>query len=489
MSSKRLSNAQLASLLPATVRRPAYDRAVQRVGIVHFGIGAFHRAHQAVYTDDAMASGDQHWAITGVSLRSPDVRNALQPQDGLYSLVERERAGERLRIIGSVRDVLVAPENPEAVIAALASPDVRVVTFTVTEKGYLRDSSTGSLLIDTADLAHDLAGAGAPRTIYGFLEHAFARRRAAGLPGMTLVSCDNLADNGRQLGVLLNEYLERRDATLAAWARSETSCPSTMVDRIVPATTSSDLERVATTLGSEDRGAVMTEPFSQWVIEDRFVGPRPKWEVGGAQFTAEVRPFETAKLRMLNGAHSTLAYVGLGLGLEYVHQAVADADLHALVRQLMTAEAAASLTPVAGQNFTQYAEALLQRFDNPSLAHRLIQIAMDGTQKIPQRWLASIATLQQQGKPAPALLFALAAWLAFICTPGRIVDDPLAAQLATIRERTRGDAAAAVDAIVGDCGLFSGVWRADPATAKRIAAHLASIERDGMRRALKRCQA
>ena len=484
MSNERLGGAHLASL-PSNVHRPVYDRTAQRIGIVHFGIGAFHRAHQAVYADDAMAAGDQHWAITGVSLRSPDVRNALQPQGGLYSLTERERIGERVRIIGSVRDVLVAPENPEAVVVALASPHVRIVTFTVTEKGYLRNPSTDSLLWDSPDLAHDLIGTDAPRTIYGFLEQAFIRRRAAGLPGMTLVSCDNLAENGRQLRASLNEYLERRDPKLAAWARNETSCPSTMVDRIVPATTVSDIERAAAALDFEDQGAVVTEPFRQWVIEDCFVGPRPRWEEGGAQFTSDVRPFETAKLRMLNGAHSTLSYVGIGLGLEHVHQAIADPDLHALVRQLMISEAATSFTPVKEQDLTQYATALLHRFDNPSLAHRLSQIAMDGSQKIPQRWLASIATLRLQDKLPTALLFALAAWIAFICTSGRVVDDPLAVQFSTIRERTRGDAMAAVNAIIGEHGLLSGVWRADEIALKRIAAYLESIWRTGMRQALK----
>jgi fructuronate reductase len=458
---------------------------VQRVGIVHFGIGAFHRAHQAAYTDDAMAAGDRNWAITGVSLRSPDVRDALQPQDGLYSLVERGRAGERIRVIGAVRGVLVAREDTEAVIGALAAPDVHIVTFTVTEKGYLRDSSTGSLLVDAPDLAYDLQGQGSPRTIYGFLEHAFARRRSAGLPGVSLVSCDNLAENGGQLRALLDEYLGRRNPTLASWARRETSCPSTMVDRIVPATTSSDLDRIAAVLGFEDRGAVATEPFHQWVIEDRFVGPRPRWEDSGAQMTSDVRAFETAKLRMLNGAHSAVAYIGVGLGLEYVHQAIADADLLVLIRQLMTNEAAPSLEPAAGQNLSAYADALLERFDNPSLAHRLIQIAMDGTQKIPQRWLATITTLQRQSRPAPALLFALAAWIAFFCEPGRAVDDPLAVQLADVREQTRGDARAAVDAVIGAHGLFRGVWRADARTAERIAAHLDAIRRDGMRPALR----
>jgi len=465
------------------IRRPAYDRSSQRTGTVHFGIGAFHRAHQAVYTDDAMAGGDRDWMISGVSLRSPAVRAALQPQDGLYSVTERDRAGERLRVIGSVREVLVAGEDAEAITAALAAPHVHVATFTVTEKGYLRDPKTGSLLVTAADLVHDLQGAGTPRTIYGFLERGLARRRTAGLPGMTLLSCDNLADNGRQLAALLDEFLERRDPTLARWARRESSCPCTMVDRIVPATTAADLARAASLLGFEDRGAVVTESFSQWVIEDRFVGPRPKWEAGGAQLVRDVRPFETAKLRMLNGAHSTLAYVGLGLGLEHVHQAMADPDLNALVRLLMK-EAAATLTPTADQDLAAYAETLQRRFDNPSLAHRLIQIAMDGTQKIPQRWLASIARLREQGNSASALQFALAAWIAFVCTPGRELDDPLAGRLVEIRNRSK-DASAAVSAILGEGGVLPVPWHADSVEMQRTQAQVAAIGQQGMRQALR----
>jgi fructuronate reductase len=366
----------------------------------------------------------------------------------------------------------------------LASPQVHIATFTITEKGYLRNPATNSLLLASPDLQHDLTGTNAPRTIYGFLEQAFLRRRAAGLPGMTLVSCDNLAENGKQLGALLNEYLEQRNSALATWVRNETSCPSTMVDRIVPATSTSELERVAAMLGVDDQGAVVSERFSQWVIEDRFVGPRPRWEEGGALFTSDVRPFETAKLRMLNGAHSALAYVGIELGLEYVHQAVADPDLQSLVRQLITSEAAASIAPIKGQDLAQYAEDLLNRFDNPSLGHRLLQIAMDGTQKIPQRWLATIEALRQQGKLPSALLFALAAWLAFISKPGRIIDDPLAAQLSKIREGARGDAAATVHAIIGEQGLFKGALQGDSIAAQQVAMHLDSIWRHGMRQTL-----
>ena len=482
MTGDRLCDARLASL-PARVSRPAYDRAAQRTGIVHFGIGAFHRAHQAVYTDDAMAAGDRDWAIAGVSLRSPDVRDQLHPQNGLYTLSQRDAEDERLRVIGAVREVHVARENAAAVINALASADIHIVTFTITEKGYWRDPSSGSLLIEAPDVAHDLRGEGAPRTIYGFLERAFSRRRAAGLPGVSLVSCDNLADNGRQLEALLNEFLERRDAALAAWARRETSCPSTMVDRIVPATTAADLARIAGALQIEDRAAVVTEPFHQWVIEDRFVGRRPRWEAGGAQLVADVRPFETAKLRMLNGSHSALAYLGLQLGYEHVHQAVVDPDLAPFIARLMRSEAAATLTPAATLDLSVYAEALLGRFNNPALPHRLVQIAMDGTQKIPQRWLASIVALERSGKTPRALLFALASWIAFICRPSQQLDDPLAERLLGVR-KLADDSRAAVQAVVGEHGLFREVWRADSHAAQTIESWFTAIRRRGMRQTL-----
>lgn len=479
----RLCEARIAQV-PQEVGRPAYDRKAQRVGIVHVGIGAFHRGHQAVYTEDAMARGDRNWAVTGVSLRSSHVRDSLQPQDGLYTLAERDATGERLRVIGAVRNVLVAKEDAEAVIAALASPDVHIATFTVTEKGYWRDSSSGSLLVDASDIAHDLRGDAAPRTLYGFLERALARRKAAGLSGLSLVSCDNLAENGRQLSALLVEFLERRNPSLAAWARNEISCPSTMVDRIVPATTQSDLERIEGALRMQDRAAVVTEHFHHWVIEDRFVGPRPRWEEAGARWVADVRPYETAKLRMLNGSHSALAYIGLSLGHEYVHQAITDPDLGPIVRQLMCNEAAASLAPTAGQDLTAYAEALIERFNNPSLAHRLAQIATDGTQKIPQRWLAPLAALEQSGRPAPSLLFALAAWIAFICTTLQRIDDPLAARLAGIREAAGADARAAAGAVVGPSGIFRDVWQTSAAALRTIETHVETMMGQGMRRAL-----
>jgi fructuronate reductase len=338
---------------------------------VHLGIGAFHRAHQAVYTDYAMAAGDRDWAITGVSMRSDDVRQALAPQDGLYTVTERHSARERVAIIGAIREVIVAPRAPDAVTEALAAATTRVVTITVTEKGYHRRPD------GTLDLAalERLDG-----TIYHHLACAFALRHARGLPGLTIVSCDNLASNGRVLEQSIAAYLDRFSPGVRRWFDAECACPSTMVDRIVPATAAADLDRVEEAIGLRDEAGVVTERFRQWVIEDRFACPRPRWEAGGAQFVPDAQPYETAKLRMLNGAHSALAYLGLRARHDFVHQAIADPAIRTTVERLMRREAAASLDPAAGQDLTAYADTLLARFANATLPHRLAQIAADGSQ-------------------------------------------------------------------------------------------------------------
>lgn len=429
--------------IPASVRTPDYDRRAQAAGIVHIGIGAFHRAHQAVYTDDAMGAGDRGWGITGVSLRSGDVAAQLNPQDGLYTLSTRSAGGTDLRLIGAVRRVLVAGEAPQDVIDAIASPATHIVSFTVTEKGYLR-APDGKL---------DLAAARGASSLYRYVGAGLAARHAAGLPGLTLLSCDNLANNGAVLRGLMREYLAAEHPDLLDWFDHECRCPATMIDRIVPATTDADRGAVEAALGARDEGAVVTEAFSQWVIEDDFAGPRPRWEDVGAELVADVAPYETAKLRMLNGAHSALAYIGLGRGHAYVHQAVADPAIRPLIERLMREEAAPTIDAAPGQDLAAYADALLARFANPALHHRLIQIAMDGSQKIPQRWIETLAWHQQRGKRCVSLEAAIAAWIASLRSE-HPVDDPLADKLR--------DAAATPDAmqmLFGAGGLITSDWR------------------------------
>jgi len=486
----RLSTSTLANL-PTTIARPHYDRAAQKAGIVHFGIGAFHRAHQAWYTDAAMNAGECDWGIIGVSLRSADVADQMNPQNGLYALSERGEHGVALRVIGSVQRVLVASQEPESVVSALASPDTRIVSFTITEKGYCRaaDGSLDRTLADSNQLSRSpepvegqltstaLRQAQGYGHIYAFLAAGMKARKAAGLPGLTLLSCDNLASNGVQLERLMTEYLTVHAPNLLDWFTTHCTCPSTMVDRIVPATTAEDRAAVTAALGMSDEATVVTEPFSQWVIEDKFAGPRPRWEDHGAQITSDVHAYETAKLRMLNGAHSALAYLGLARGAVYVHQAIADPTLRPLIETLMRDEAASSLTPAPGQDLNAYAQALLTRFANPALNHKLIQIAMDGSQKIPQRWLETLAYHQTAGRQCPAILTALAAWIVHIKGDADPVNDPMAAQLAALWAKAGADGI--VEALFGAHGLFAAYWVADRHDQDAVMADLSPSTKRG----------
>lgn len=444
--------------LPPSILTPHYDCDAQAAGIVHFGIGAFHRAHQAVYTDDALNAGDRDWGMIGVSLRSAEVATQMNPQNGRYTVNAKSSGTTEVRLVGAVQRVLVARETPQAVVEAIAAPNTKIISFTITEKGYCR-AGDGTLDQSLADA----------NSVYAYLAAGLAARREAGLDGLTLLSCDNLADNGAQLKSLLGSHLRQHQPALAQWVNDTCTFPSTMVDRIVPATTPQDRARVTAALaGLIDEATVVTEPFSQWVIEDNFAGPRPRWEVGGAQFTSDVRAFETAKLRMLNGAHSALAYLGLARGHHYVHEAIADLALRPTIEQLMRNEALTSLAPAPGQNLDAYADALLARFANSALNHKLIQIAMDGSQKIPQRWLATLTHHQRSGRQCPALLTALAAWIAHVRGVSDPVSDPLADELAALWQSAGREGI--VEALFGPGGLFAQYWVADAAATAALKA-------------------
>ncbi len=454
----RLSEAT-AHLLPNTITRPLHDRATQIAGIVHFGIGAFHRAHMAVYTDDVINAGARDWGVIGVSLRSANVADQLNPQDGLYTVTERSGDGIKTRLIGAVQTVLVASQDTAAIVAAISAPSTHIVSFTITEKGYCR-APDGSLDLNLNDEV----------SIYTYLTSGIRRRKDAGLPGLSLLSCDNLAGNGVQLQRLMLEYLAHNAPDLIDWFQAHCTCPSTVVDRIVPATTEADRADVEAMLGMRDEAAVVTEPFSQWVIEDKFAGPRPVWEKYGAQITSDVHAYENAKLRMLNGAHSALAYMGLQRGHEFVHQAIADPELASLIDRLMRDEGATSLTPAAGQDLSAYADALIDRFKNPALNHRLIQIAMDGSQKIPQRWLETLAFHQAHGRQCPEILNALAAWICHIrgdnISKWGPVDDPMADILSATLDRA--GQGCVVSALFGSGGPMASDWVPSDADCAKI---------------------
>lgn len=419
--------------------------------IVHIGVGAFHRAHQAVYTDEAVAAGDHDWRITGVSLLSSTVRDALAPQDWWYTVTEQANGESRIRAVSTLERVIVAPEDPLAVIEALAAPATHLVTLTVTEKGYHRAADGAALDLAHADIRAELAGQG-PRTIFGYLAAGLARRRDKGIAGLTLISCDNLSDNGRLLQSLLTAFVAVADPDLLDWLRDNVAYPNTMVDRIVPAATPDHRSAVAAALGMEDAGAIVTEPFRQWVIEDRFAAQRPRWEAAGAQIVQDVRPFERAKLRLLNAAHSALAHAGLAIGYRFVHEAVADPDLRAFMLGLLD-EAVPTLIPAQGLTPRRDIEGILSRFANADLRHDLRQIATDASQKLPQRWFATMNDRLMNGLDCPVLSAATAIWLDGAGRPGS-ATDPLADRLEAMQRASGGDAAALVGDFLSTLGLF-----------------------------------
>ena len=432
----RLSNDTLKHLSDV-IGKPGYDRTKVTVGIVHLGIGAFHRAHQAVFTDDVLAR-DPSWGICGVSLRSPDTSDALAPQDGLYTLKVQDGEGEKLRIIGSVVETLVAPEDPQAVLARMADPATRIVSLTVTEKGYCHNPATGMLDDSHRDVLHDLQNTEKPRSAIGFIVEALAQRHAAGVAAFTLLSCDNLPSNGHVLKRVVSRFAELRDPGLAAFVAGIAS-PSTMIDRIVPATTDADRAAIAVALGVQDAWPVVTEPFRQWVVEDHFPLGRPAWEAAGAVFVPEVSAFETMKLRLLNGSHSTLAYLGFLAGAETVADAMALPGMQPLIEGLMHDEVSPTLPPLAGFDLAAYRDALIARFNNPSLRHRTWQIAMDGSQKLPQRLLATIRDRMRAGASYDRLVLGVAAWMSYargLDEAGKAIDvrDPLAGRIAALTQ-------------------------------------------------------
>ncbi|MEX2518663.1 MAG: mannitol dehydrogenase family protein [Paracoccaceae bacterium] len=405
--------------------------------IIHLGVGNFFRAHQAWYTHAAGGG----WRITGVSLRRPDIRDALRPQGFAYTLAIRGAGEARMEEISVIDGILVAPEDPEAVIAALADPAVQVVTLTVTEKGYDLGAD-GALRLDAPGIAADLSAISegrAPRSTIGLLAAGLARR-AAGCGPITVLCCDNLPENGVRLGAAVRAYANAAGMEIGTYLSDHVAFPSSMVDRITPAT--DDALRAETAASGLPAAApVATEAFTEWVIEDRFKAARPPWDKAGAVFTDDVRPYELRKLRMLNGAHSCLAYAGVLAGFDFVHQAVGDPALAALAAALME-EAAETLPAPVRADAPNYARALMARFANPAINHRLRQIAMDGSLKLPIRLLPTRAARAEMGLPSPAIDAALTAWLGFLeaeFEAGRAVDDPAADALRAALPRHRAE--------------------------------------------------
>ncbi|MDH0094192.1 mannitol dehydrogenase family protein [Achromobacter mucicolens] len=463
-------NAGTLDGLPAHVARPGFDRAVLGIGIVHLGLGAFARAHLAAVNDAALRAGaSADWGICGVSLRQTDTREALAPQDGLYALALRDADArgaprQRLGVIGCLRETLVAPEDPPAVLDRIAAPGTRIVSITVTEKGYCHDPASGRLNPDHPDILHDLAHPATPRGLIGFLAHGLQLRRAAGLAPVTVMSLDNLPANGHLLRALVLTFAARVDAGLAEWIASACTFPCSMVDRIVPRTTDADRQAIAAALGVRDAWPVVAEPYLEWVVEDRFAAGRPDWTAGGARFVADAAPFETLKLRMVNGAHSALAYLSLMAGWATVGEAMARPGMRRFLRALMGQEITPTLPPLPGLDLAAYGEGLLNRFANPALRHQTRQIAMDGSQKLPQRLLGTVRDRLAADAPIPGLALAVAGWLHFLRgadEAGRVyeVQDPMAQALAhrlELAEQAARQAGEGLAAMLAWAGMMTG---------------------------------
>jgi fructuronate reductase len=483
----RLSLASLSSLPPG-VQRPAYDPTGIAVGIVHLGLGAFHRAHQAVFTD-AILGRDPRWGICGVSLKTPRATAVLAAQDGLYTVLTKGLEGTSARVIGALRETMFAGADRGALVARLADPRVTVVTLTVTEKGYCHDPASGKLNFEHADIAHDLADPGAPVSAVGLLVAALARRRDAAAGSLNVICCDNLPQNGRVLEGLVQAFAQRRDPSLAAWIERHAAFPCTMVDRIVPATTPADIAETAKLLGVDDAAPVMTEPYNSWVIEDRFVAARPAWEDAGANVVSDVAPFETMKLRMLNGSHSTMAYLGFLMGHEFIWQASSDPLLAEHVQRQMAEEIAPTLRPPPGADPAHYAAELMTRFRNPALPHRTQQIAMDGSQKLPQRLLNTVRDRMNGGGSYAHLALAVAGWIRYASGTdehGRAIEvsDPMAPTFAGIAFAAVGDAGRIADGFLDLVPVFGADLAASEPFRAAVRGNVVRLFRDGARATL-----
>ncbi|MDC8829433.1 mannitol dehydrogenase family protein [Alteromonas gilva] len=430
---------QTLTQLPASVKVPEYPREERSRGIVHIGPGAFHRAHQAVYTDMAMAYGG-NWRITGVSMRSATLKQKLSEQDNLYSLVVLDN-DPYVQVVGAFDSVLVLSEDRDAIMRALTDANTHIISLTITEKGYCL-TSNGDLDTSHSDIMHDLANPDTPVSAIGLIVSALKYRFEQQQTDITVISCDNLADNGKKLHKAVMQFAAKVQPALAEWIGANICFPCTMVDSITPATDEALIELAEQKLGVKDNWPIQREAFTQWVVEDTFSGPRPQWEKVGVTFTDDVATFENAKLRILNGTHSTLAYVGTLLGKQTVFEAISDEALEHFIGELLHTEILPSINADGVMDLSAYADAILNRYKNRHIRHLLSQIAWDGSQKLPFRILNTIRDNLAKSNDATLLCVPIAAWILFIAKRHNDQEelvDPLAETLLGLAKQYHGD--------------------------------------------------
>lgn len=400
--------------LDERVERPTYDRAALRTGIVHFGVGGFHRAHEAMYLDRLMNDGTaMDWAITGVGVMPHDRRivETLNAQDGLYTLVLKHPDGSREpRVIGSIRNMLFAPDDPEAVISLMADPQVQIVSLTITEGGYHVNQVTGEFDSSDAGIQCDLEAGAVPSTAFGLIVEAIRRRREAGIEPFTVMSCDNLPGNGRVARTMMTAFAEFKDPQTAAYMRESMAFPNSMVDRITPVTAQEDTAELAQTFGLDDGWPVVCEPFAQWVLEDEFTGGRPAFEDAGVQVVEDVEPYELMKLRLLNCSHQALCYVGYLSGYRYAHEVCGDETFVDFLLGYMEKEGSATLPDVPGVDLDAYRRQLIERFANPEVRDTLARLCTESSDRIP-KWLVPVIRHNlASGGPVDRSALVVASW-------------------------------------------------------------------------------
>ncbi|WP_416424772.1 mannitol dehydrogenase family protein [Pseudomonas sp. App30] len=404
--------------LAAHIKRPAYAQATTRQGIVHIGVGGFHRAHQAFYTDALMNTGEGlDWAICGAGLRSDDraMHDALKAQDSLYTLVELgDGTGHEVRVIAAISGMLLGEDSPQALIDKLADPAIRIVSLTITEGGYCIDDSTGEFMAHLPAIQHDLAHPDAPRTVFGFLCAALARRRDAGTPAFTVMSCDNLPHNGAVARKTLLAFADLREPALRDWIDRHVSFPNAMVDRITPMTSAAHKRQLLEQHGVDDAWPVVCEPFVQWVLEDKFGNGRPAWEKVGVQFTDDVTPYEEMKIKLLNGSHLALTYLGFLKGYRFVHETMNDPLFVRYIRAYMDRDVTPQLASVPGIDLEGYKDTLIERFSNQAIADQLERVCSDGSSKFPKFTVPTINKLIEAGAGLDRAALVVAAWALYL---------------------------------------------------------------------------
>ena len=471
---KRLS-AKTVGDLPASIRRPAYARDTLRAGILHLGVGAFHRCHQAEWTDDALAAEFGEWGIVGINLRAPDLQCSLAAQDGYFCRITRDSAKDDVRLVGAIVETLsVLDENFDphrltlrAALERAANPEIRIISLTVTEKGYCHIPATGELDIGNASIVHDRALPDLPDSVPGFILRVIALRHARGLPLPVFISCDNVPDNGTTLRRCVLALAELSAPGLTDVIATDAHFLNTMVDRIVPATNGGDLDDFAATYQQRDYGLVVGEPFRMWVIEKPADVQLPAWDKAGALFVPDVAPYELLKMRVLNGIQSNVCQLGALSGLEFMSDVMALPEFREFAENVIRRAVLPCLSAVPGIDLDAYVTESIARLTNPKLKHRTTQISTDGSQKIKQRLLQPLREAIIAGLPHDGLLLGIAGWMQYatgVDWSGRrfAVADPVAADARAIGERAKGDAASIVTDMLQIDSVFGHDLKAMP---------------------------